>query len=98
MHSNYTLFQTDLIEGETKLFVTEKYEDRIVFEGDRLLFKSKLVIVDTYSIPNLLATPILGARLRFCSNAFCFAPPLHCHRRLNSGSVLVDPHGEPVEP
>jgi anthranilate 1,2-dioxygenase small subunit len=58
VHSNYALYQTDLIEGETKLFVTGKYEDRIVFEGERPLFKSKLVIVDTYSIPNLLATPI----------------------------------------
>lgn len=58
VHSNYALFQTDLIEGQTKLFVTGKYEDRVLLENGKPLFKSKLVVVDTYSIPNLLATPI----------------------------------------
>lgn len=55
--SNYALFQTNQ-EGESWLFSVGSYEDLIVFEGGKALFKERVVIVDTYAIPNLLATPI----------------------------------------
>jgi len=55
--SNYALFQTNQ-EGESWLFSVGAYEDVIVFQGGKALFKERVVIVDTYAIPNLLATPI----------------------------------------
>ena len=57
VHANWALFQTD-IEGTTRLFCTGKYIDQIVFLRDTPKFKEKLVVLDTYSVPNLLATPI----------------------------------------
>jgi anthranilate 1,2-dioxygenase small subunit len=58
VHSHYALFQTDLVEGKTSLFCTGKYEDEVVFEPSGARFKSRVVILYTYSVPNLLATPI----------------------------------------
>ncbi|MGE3969063.1 MAG: aromatic-ring-hydroxylating dioxygenase subunit beta [Dongiaceae bacterium] len=58
VHSNYAVFQTDLIEGKTILFCTGKYEDEVVFVAGQPKFKVKRVILDTYSVPNLLATPV----------------------------------------
>lgn len=55
--SNYALYQTDQ-EGESRLFSVGTYEDRIVFERGRPLFKERVVILDTFAVPNLLATPI----------------------------------------
>jgi anthranilate 1,2-dioxygenase small subunit len=55
--SNYALYQTDQ-EGESRLFSVGTYEDQIVFERGRPLFKERVVILDTFAIPNLLSTPI----------------------------------------
>jgi anthranilate 1,2-dioxygenase small subunit len=55
--SNYALFQTDQ-EGESRLFGVGTYEDRIVFKNGKPLFKERIVILDTFAVPNLLSTPI----------------------------------------
>lgn len=57
MEANYAVYQTTL-EGQTKLFSVGRYQDKIRLDGDSLLFWKKLVVVDTFSIPTLLATPI----------------------------------------
>lgn len=55
--TSYSLFQTDQ-EGESKLFSVGRYDDVIrVVDGAPRIAK-RTVIVDTYAIPNLLATPI----------------------------------------
>ncbi len=45
--------------GETMLFATGRYQDRIVREADgKLLFAEKLVILDSRLIDTLLAMPL----------------------------------------
>ena len=55
--SNYTVYQTNL-DGESRLFSVGYYDDLIVYENGSPKFKEKIVVVDTYSIPTLLATPL----------------------------------------
>ena len=55
--SSYALYQTDQ-EGETRLFSVGCYEDLIQVATGRASFRERTVVVDTYAIPNLLATPI----------------------------------------
>ena len=55
--ASYAVFQTTL-EGQSRLFSTGRYEDKVRLEGDKFLFNEKVVIVDTFSIPTLLATPL----------------------------------------
>lgn len=57
LKANYASYQTAL-DGQSKLFSVGRYRDRIRLEGGRLLFSEKLVIVDTFSVPTLLATPL----------------------------------------
>ena len=57
LQANYVVFQTD-IEGETKLFSTGKYDATVRFVDDQPKFKDKLVIVDTFAVPNLISTPL----------------------------------------
>lgn len=57
LHANYAVFQTDL-EGQSRLFSVGRYRDKAVRDGDRLLLTEKVVVVDTYSVPSLLATPL----------------------------------------
>ncbi len=57
VETNYAVYQSNL-EGETRLFSVGSYDDRVVFENGTPRFKEKVVIVDTYSIPTLLAKPI----------------------------------------
>ena len=45
--------------GETVLFATGRYDDRIVLDGpDALRFKEKVVVLDSRQIDTLLAIPI----------------------------------------
>jgi 3-phenylpropionate/cinnamic acid dioxygenase small subunit len=44
--------------GETVLFATGRYQDRIVHDGDQLRFAEKLVILDSRLIDTLLAIPL----------------------------------------
>lgn len=55
--ANYAVFQTNL-EGQSRLFSVGRYQDRARLENGRLLLCDKKVIVDTYSVPTLLATPL----------------------------------------
>jgi anthranilate 1,2-dioxygenase small subunit len=53
----FAVFQTDQ-EGETRLFAAGLYRDRIVGEADTLKFRDKLVLLDSFAVPSLLATPL----------------------------------------
>jgi len=53
----FAVYQTDQ-EGETRLFATGLYRDRIVVEAGGLKFRDKLVLLDTFAVPSLLATPL----------------------------------------
>jgi anthranilate 1,2-dioxygenase small subunit len=53
----FAVYQTDQ-EGETRLFATGLYRDRIVCEAGNLKFRDKLVLLDTFAVPSLLATPL----------------------------------------
>lgn len=57
MDASYAVFQTTL-EGQSRLFSVGRYRDKARMEGGRLLFSEKTVIVDTFSVPSLLATPL----------------------------------------
>jgi anthranilate 1,2-dioxygenase small subunit len=53
----FAVYQSDQ-EGETRLFATGLYRDRVVAEGGTLKFRDKLVLLDTFAVPSLLATPL----------------------------------------
>jgi len=53
----FAVYQTDQ-EGETRLFATGLYRDRLNAAGERLLIAEKLVLLDTAAVPTLLATPL----------------------------------------
>lgn len=53
----YTVYQSDQ-EGESRLYSVGCYLDRVSTAGGVLRFKEKLVIVDSFAIPSLLATPL----------------------------------------
>ena len=53
----FAVYQTDQ-EGETRLFATGIYQDRLHTAGERLLIAEKLVLLDTAAVPTLLATPL----------------------------------------
>jgi anthranilate 1,2-dioxygenase small subunit len=53
----FAVYQTDQ-EGETRLFATGLYRDRIVADADGLKFRDKLVLLDTFAVPSRLATPL----------------------------------------
>jgi anthranilate 1,2-dioxygenase small subunit len=53
----FAVFQTDQ-EGETRLFATGLYRDRLAPAGDALRIAEALVLLDTAAVPTLLATPL----------------------------------------
>jgi anthranilate 1,2-dioxygenase small subunit len=53
----FAVFQTDQ-EGETRLFATGLYRDRLEIVEQRLKIRDKLVLLDTFAVPSLLATPL----------------------------------------
>ena len=53
----FAVFQTDQ-EGETRLFATGLYRDRFEISGQRLKIRDKLILLDTFAVPSLLATPL----------------------------------------
>jgi anthranilate 1,2-dioxygenase small subunit len=55
--SGYALYTTDQ-GGISRLFGVGAYMDTIRIEQGRALFIERKVIVDTFSIPNMLSTPI----------------------------------------
>jgi anthranilate 1,2-dioxygenase small subunit len=57
IRANYAVFQTTL-EGQSRLFSAGCYKDRVRIVDGQLRIYDKCVIVDTFSIPTLLATPL----------------------------------------
>ncbi len=53
----FAVYQTDQ-EGETRLFATGLYRDRLERAGQELRLAEKLVLLDTFAVPTLLATPL----------------------------------------
>jgi len=53
----FAVYQTDQ-EGETRLFATGLYRDRVEPVGQHLKIRDKLILLDTFAIPTLLATPL----------------------------------------
>ncbi len=53
----FAVYQTDP-EGETTLFATGLYRDRIERDGERLRLAEVTVLLDTFAVPTLLATPL----------------------------------------
>jgi 3-phenylpropionate/cinnamic acid dioxygenase small subunit len=53
----FAVYQTDQ-EGETRLFATGLYRDRLAAERGELVIADKLVVLDTFAVPSLLATPL----------------------------------------
>ena len=53
----FAVFQTDQ-EGATRLFATGLYLDRLDTAGGGLRIRDKLVLLDTFAVPTLLATPL----------------------------------------
>jgi len=53
----FAVYQTDQ-EGATRLFATGLYRDRLVAEGGGPRFADKLILLDTFAVPSLLATPL----------------------------------------
>jgi len=57
VHSSYTVYQTTL-EGESSIYSVGKYLDKIAVSDGEAKFTERIVVADTWSIPNLLATPL----------------------------------------
>jgi anthranilate 1,2-dioxygenase small subunit len=57
LEAPFVVYQTDL-EGETRLFATGLYRDRLESGAERLRIAEKLVLLDTFAVPTLLATPL----------------------------------------
>ena len=53
----FAVYQTDQ-EGETRLFATGLYRDRLRCGGGGLKIGDKLILLDTFAVPSLLATPL----------------------------------------
>lgn len=53
----FAVYQSDQ-EGESRLFATGLYRDRIVVEAGVPRFRDKLVLLDSFAVPSLLATPL----------------------------------------
>ncbi len=55
--ANYAVFQTNQ-DGQSRLFSVGTYEDRIVRVDGVLKFQDKVAVIDTASVPTLLAVPL----------------------------------------
>ena len=53
----FAVYQTDQ-EGATRLFATGLYRDRLILEPGGLKIADKLIVLDTFAVPSLLATPL----------------------------------------
>jgi anthranilate 1,2-dioxygenase small subunit len=57
IEASFAVYQTDQ-EGATRLFATGLYRDRLELAGTALKICDKLVLLDTFAVPTLLATPL----------------------------------------
>lgn len=53
----FSVYQTDQ-QGETRLFATGLYRDRLEFAAQHPKIHDKVVLLDTFAVPSLLATPL----------------------------------------
>ena len=53
----FAVYQTDQ-EGETRLFATGLYRDRLEAGSRGLKIRDKMVLLDTFAVPSLLSTPL----------------------------------------
>ena len=53
----FAVYQTDQ-EGETRLFATGLYRDRLERGECGLKIRDKLILLDSFAVPSLLATPL----------------------------------------
>jgi len=53
----FAVYQSDQ-EGGSRLFATGLYRDRIVREAGGFKFRDKTIMLDTFAVPSLLATPL----------------------------------------
>ena len=53
----FAIYQSDQ-EGETRLFATGLYRDQLEPVGDSLKIRDKLILLDTFAVPGVLATPL----------------------------------------
>jgi anthranilate 1,2-dioxygenase small subunit len=53
----FAVYQSDQ-EGETRLFATGLYRDRLQPVGRELKIRDKLILLDSFAVPSLLATPL----------------------------------------
>jgi anthranilate 1,2-dioxygenase small subunit len=53
----FAVYQTDQ-EGETRLFATGLYRDRLAVGQNGPKIRDKLILLDTFAVPSLLATPL----------------------------------------
>jgi anthranilate 1,2-dioxygenase small subunit len=53
----FAVYQTDQ-EGETRLFATGLYRDRLERGGSGLKISDKFILLDSFAVPSLLATPL----------------------------------------
>lgn len=57
VEANYAVIQTDM-EGRSRIFSVGRYRDCLRRENDRILLVEKVVVMDTFAVPTLLATPL----------------------------------------
>ena len=57
VETNFLVVQTTKT-GESRLFCAGCYEDRIRIRGDTAKFAERIAVLDTFSVPTLLATPV----------------------------------------
>lgn len=57
LQASYAVYQTSN-EGQSSLFSVGRYRDKVKLDDGKLLFVEKTVIVDTFSVSPLLATPL----------------------------------------
>jgi anthranilate 1,2-dioxygenase small subunit len=55
--TSYIVIRTD-VDGDMSIFSAGRYVDRLVFEGDRALFRSRVVVADSARFDTLVALPI----------------------------------------
>jgi anthranilate 1,2-dioxygenase small subunit len=53
----FAVYQTDQ-EGETRLFATGLYRDQLERSGSGLKIRDKFILLDSFAVPSLLATPL----------------------------------------
>jgi len=55
--ANFIVAQTDQ-RGNSKLFAAGTYQTLLAFDADSMLIREHLVILDTFCVPTLIATPL----------------------------------------